>query len=35
MVLAQYQPHAVLVEVKKFPIPEARYVSVTLTASRG
>jgi dihydroneopterin aldolase len=34
MVLAEYKPQAVLVEVKKFPIPQARYVSVTLTASR-
>ena len=34
MVLADYKPQAVLVEVKKFPIPQARYVSVTLTASR-
>jgi len=34
MVLAEYKPQAVLVEVKKFPIPEARYVSVSLTRSR-
>jgi len=35
MVLAHYKPEAVLVEVKKFPIPEARYVSVTVTQSRA
>ena len=35
MILAEYKPQAVLVEVKKFPIPEARYVSVTLTRSRS
>src|SRR5256884_8524467 len=34
MVLAQYKPSAVLVEVKKFSVPQARYVSVTLTRSR-
>ena len=34
MVLAEYKPAAVLVEVKKFPVPAARYVSVTLTRSR-
>jgi len=34
MILAQYKPQAVLVEVKKFAIPQARYVSVTLTRSR-
>jgi FolB domain-containing protein len=33
-VLAEYRPHAVLVEVKKFPIPQARYVSVALTKTR-
>ena len=35
MVLAEYKPQAILVEVKKFPIPEARYISVTLTRSRS
>jgi dihydroneopterin aldolase len=30
MVLAEYKPNAVLVEVKKFTIPQARHVSVTL-----
>jgi len=35
MVLARYKPQSVVVEVKKFPIPQARYVSVTLTRMRG
>ena len=35
-VLGQFQPQAVMVEVKKFPIPQASYVSVSLTrAGRG
>jgi dihydroneopterin aldolase len=34
-VLAQFQPQAVTVEVKKFSIPQAQYVSVSLTKSRG
>jgi dihydroneopterin aldolase len=29
-ILARYRPRAVAVEVKKFPIPQARYISVTL-----
>jgi FolB domain-containing protein len=33
-VLAKYKPQAVLVEVKKFPIPQARYVSASLTRTR-
>ncbi|PWU14022.1 MAG: dihydroneopterin aldolase [Verrucomicrobia bacterium] len=32
--LAEYRPQAVMVEVKKFAIPQARYVSVTLTKAR-
>jgi len=32
--LMQYGPQAVMVEIKKFPIPQARYVSVSLTKSR-
>jgi FolB domain-containing protein len=28
MVLSEFKPQSVLVEVKKFPIPEARHVSV-------
>src|ERR1041385_9437301 len=35
-VLGQFQPQSVTVEVKKFPIPQARHVSVSLTrTSRG
>jgi len=33
-ILARYKPHAVAVEVKKFPIPQARHVSVTVTKVR-
>jgi dihydroneopterin aldolase len=32
-VLGQFQPQAVTVEVKKFAIPQAKYVSVSLTRS--
>ena len=32
--LAEYRPQAVLVEIKKFPVPQARYVSVALTKAR-
>jgi len=31
MILAEFKPQSVTVEVKKFPIPEARHVSVRLT----
>ena len=31
MVMADYKPEAVTVEVKKFPVPEAAYVSVVWT----
>lgn len=34
MIMAEYRPQAVLVEIKKFVIPQARHVSVTLTRSR-
>ena len=35
-VLAQFQPQSVMVEVKKFAVPQAAYVSVSLTRnSRG
>lgn len=34
LVLAKFRPQAVTVEIKKFTIPQARYVSVTLTRSR-
>ncbi len=33
-VLAEYQPQAVMVEVKKFTVPQARHVSVSLTRTR-
>lgn len=33
-VLQVYQPREVMVEVKKFPIPQAGYVSVTVTRRR-
>ena len=31
MILADYRPNAVSVEIKKFIIPQARYVAVTVT----
>jgi dihydroneopterin aldolase len=31
MVLAEFKPEAVMVEVKKFAVPQARYVSATWT----
>jgi dihydroneopterin aldolase len=34
MVFVEYGPQTVEVEVKKFPIPQARYVSVKLTKDR-
>ena len=33
-ILAKYKPMAVTILVKKFPIPQARWVSVSLTRSR-
>jgi len=33
-VLSEFHPEAVMVEVKKFVIPQARYVSARLTKSR-
>ena len=33
-ILSEFRPENVTVEVKKFSIPEARYVSVTLTKQR-
>jgi dihydroneopterin aldolase len=33
-VLSEYRPEAVLVEVKKFAVPQARHVSVSVTRSR-
>lgn len=35
MLLGQYQPEIVTVVIKKFAIPQARYVAVSLTRSRG
>jgi dihydroneopterin aldolase len=35
MVLAEFNPQAVTVEVKKFIIPQARHVAVTLTKVRN
>ena len=34
-VLSEFHPQGVMVEVKKFPIPQARYVSVSLTKVRS
>jgi FolB domain-containing protein len=34
MILARYKPEIVSVEIKKFPVPQAKYVSVSLTRSR-
>jgi FolB domain-containing protein len=33
-ILAKFRPETVTVEIKKFPIPQARYVSVMLTRTR-
>jgi 7,8-dihydroneopterin aldolase/epimerase/oxygenase len=35
MVLAKYQPQSVQVEVKKFSIPQARYVAVNVSHARA
>jgi dihydroneopterin aldolase len=35
LVMAAYHPDELTVEVKKFPLPQARYVSVTVTRRRG
>jgi dihydroneopterin aldolase len=34
LILAEFKPQSVTVEVKKFPIPEARCVSVVVTRKR-
>jgi 7,8-dihydroneopterin aldolase/epimerase/oxygenase len=34
MILLRFRPQAVTVEIKKFTVPQARYVSVSLTRSR-
>ena len=33
-IMSRFKPEAVTVEIKKFPIPQARYVSVALARSR-
>ena len=33
-ILARYKPHGVSVEIKKFPIPKARHVAVSVTKMR-
>jgi dihydroneopterin aldolase len=35
MILAKYQPQTVTVEVKKFVIPQARHVAVSLSRARA
>ncbi len=35
LVLTKYKPQSVVVEARKFVIPQARYVSVTETRTRG
>ena len=32
MILSEFKPQSVTVEVKKFPIPEARHVSIVVTS---
>ena len=34
MILAEFKPQSVTVEVKKFPIPQAKHVSIVLTQRR-
>ena len=34
-IMTRFKPEAVTVEIKKFPIPQARYVSVILMRSRA
>jgi 7,8-dihydroneopterin aldolase/epimerase/oxygenase len=34
-ILARFKPETVTVEIKKFPIPQARYVSVVLVRTRA
>ncbi|HEX4263748.1 MAG TPA: dihydroneopterin aldolase [Verrucomicrobiae bacterium] len=34
-IIVKFRPETVTVEVKKFPIPQARYVSVMLTRNRS
>ena len=35
MIFAEFRPQAAALELKKFPIPQARYVSVTVSRSRS
>lgn len=35
MILSEFRPESVSTEVKKFPIPQARYVSVVATGKRS
>ena len=35
MIMAEYKPQAVGVEAKKFVIPQARHVAVSITRTRG
>jgi 7,8-dihydroneopterin aldolase/epimerase/oxygenase len=35
MIMTQYGPQAVFVEAKKFAVPQARYVAVSLTRTRA
>jgi FolB domain-containing protein len=34
-ILARFRPESVTVEIKKFPIPQARYISVALARTRS
>src|SRR5271170_8434806 len=34
LILAEFKPQAVTLRIKKFPIPQAQFVAVTLTKSR-
>ena len=34
LILAEFNPQSVTVEVKKFPIPQARHISVVVTRNR-
>jgi dihydroneopterin aldolase len=35
MILTEFKPQSITVEVKKFPIPQSRHVSVILTKNRN
>jgi FolB domain-containing protein len=34
LILAEYKPQSVMIEIKKFPLPQARFVSVSLIRNR-